>query len=514
MTEISRVAMWQTAAITLLVLMLLVAAAPSPARGAGAPSAQPHAQPVLFGQFAGNVLVGFYYSNPVTSSVVIVGDGSQVPVDTLQVAAANPGGPQNLTFAIEQYVPVTEQRTAPGPDNTTITRPVVVAENIQWQNQTVALASRSVGTYQVQLPQAPRQEVTVITSAGASWTFYHHTSPGALPAFLTQGGELGLAAGVIALSSLDWAFAALTARAVVRRAKYWPQRSLAGWVVILFMVAFTAYGALGAFYYELAYVPWYTWLLPLFYICVAFMLGIFEPRVERWELEHYTGSAREDTLESDVRSILTAPHSELGNIYVHKSSRRAALKRLLGLYTPIRFRNPKVENGKVVRPWSAENRLCEDPIWDVKRTFWIDPEVDPDEVGMKTTTYREARASGEEGNESPRRWLPWRHSSGKRIREFVIPLSGSYTSTIPEFVSGLYNAVTIGEELEKTRWEKEEAEAKLDSKFVDFDAERYGARLAAAGLSRGRRDIDGYKRVAEGIREQARAKLKSDGSAK
>lgn len=509
----SHIATWQAAAITLIVICAALAVA-APARGepGAATVAQPRAQPVLFGQFAGDVLVGFYYTNPVTSSVVIVNDGSQVPVDTLQVAAANPGGPQNLTFAIEQYVQVTEQQTAQGPNNTTITRPVAVAEDIQWQNRTIALTSRSVGVYQVQLPQAPRQEVTVITASGASWTFNHHTSPGALPAFLTQGGELGLAAAVIALSSLDWAFAALTARAIVRRAKYWPQRSLAGWVVILFMVAFTAYGALGAFYYELAYVPWYTWLLPLFYVCTAFMLGIFEPKVERWELEHYTGSAREDTLESDVRSILTAPHAEMGNVYVSKNSRRAAFKRFLGIYTPIRFRNPKVEGGKVVRPWSAENRLCEDPIWDTKRTFWIDPRTDPDDVGMHTTTYREAKGADEQGAESPRRWLPWRHSSGKRIKEFIIPLSGSYTSTIPEFVSGLHNAVSIGEELERTRWEKEEAEAKLDSKFVNFDAERYGARLAAAGLSRGRRDADGYKRVADRIRDQAGVKLKSDGS--
>ena len=493
-----RVATWQ---IIVLVLILLPAAFSGPAAAEGPFSASAAAQPVLFGQFAGNVLVGIYYTNPVTQQVIIIDSGSNVPVDTLQVAAANGGPPVNLTFAVEQYVAATVNQQAAGPNNTTITRPVVVQESVQWDNQTISLASHQVEQYQLSIPQASQVRDVIVSAGGASWQFTHRTSPAALPAFMTQGGELGLLASAVVLSSIVWAVGVLTGKIIIDRAKYWPARSLAGWIVLAVAVAFIGYGAAGAFYFDLAYIPWYSWLIPLYYVSSAFSIGAFRPDVERWDLEHITGSAREDTLEMDIRSPLVAPDEEYGYQWISRKSRKAAIARLFGRKIAVKFVHPKIEGGKVVRPWSAENRLCEDRVYDTRRTYWIDPRTDGEKVGMRTVTYHEL-AGGSEPQIQPRRFLR-RSPSGRRMKEYAIPLSGSYTQTIPEFVSGLLNNTMLGEELEKTRWQKEEAEARLAAKVVDFDKQKFGARAAAAGFIRDTRDEDGYKRATDSIRKQA-----------
>ncbi len=514
MTRNRRIATWQI--LGALVLIMTVAVGQAVGSGLSSPpppAPRSNAQPVIFGQFSGNVLVGLYYINPVTSSVIIVNSGSNVPVDTLQVVTADAGPATNLTFSVEQYIPVVQHETVGGPNNTTVTKAVTVQESVQWDNQTIALTSHAVENFQLQIPQTSSLQTVIISAGGAQWTIGHLTSPAALPAFMTQGGELGLLASAVVLSSLVWAIGILTARFIMDRAKYWPTRSLTGWLVIIFMAAFALYGAAGALYFQLAYIPWYTWLIPLYYISSAFSLGGQRPEVERWELEHHTGSAREDTLETDVRTLLVAPDEEYGYQWISRRSRKAAVMRVLGRKIPVKFINPRVEGGRVVKPWSAENRLCEDPVFDTKRTYWIDPRTDGENVGMRIVEYRPVKGPGEEeGKPLPRKWLR-RSPTGRRLKEYAIPLSGAYTQTIPEFVSGLVNAATLGEELERTRWEKEELAAKFDTKYVNFDKQRFGARAAAAGFMRDTENIEGYKRATEHIREQAGVKTGTDKTA-
>lgn len=423
--------------------------------------------PVLFGKPALNgVLIGLYYQPPL-GSIQIIHTNSLVPADRISYAIYNPGNSKTLNITVEQYVLVPQTVTTKI-DNTTTSKTVFFQSEEQYSNATVLAPSRTIVEGNISLPLAAKQMSMQISYDGAIFSFYHHSAPAALPTIITQGGELAIWGTAFALGSLIWIFGAITARAIIDRVKYWPKRSVSGWLIILIMFAFAIFLFISTYYYDIGYIPWYAWLFPLYYIASAFMLGVFRPQIERWELLRIYGEKKDEKVLSDVRAIYVAPDSETGWQKISLHSRREAIKRLFGKKIPVTY-NPGPP------AWYAGNEYWEDPIYDTKRTYFIDPSTPASSVGSSHPEKQPQQQQTKPKFIPSRFFRPRTH-----MKTYQIPLSGHYTKRIAEFLGQLLSAAKIGKALEDAQWKIEELGGKLELRHSEFNRAQMAARAAAS----------------------------------
>lgn len=409
------------------------------------------------------MLIGFYYTPPLGSSV-IVHSNTVVPADRLQYAIYNPGPSTTVNLTIEQYSLQARNITTKSA-NVTTTSTIFVPVNIEYDNQSILAPSRTIVTGNISLPLAAKKLNALIEYDGAVFQFYHQSAPAALPAILTQGGELEIWASAFALGSVIWILGAMTARAIIDRVKYWPKRSLSGWIVILIAMAFVVSFFVSSYYYDLGYIPWYAWLIPLYYIASAFMLGVFRPEIERWELMRIYGEKKDEKILTDIRTLYVAPDSEYGFQKISLHSRRDAIRRLFGRKIPVIFQpGPPA--------WYSGNEYWEDPIYDTKRTYFLDPKAQDNSIGYSYLTKSQL---------NPLRFIPKQPDMKQQHhRAYRIPLSGHYTKRIAEFLGQLFSASRIGKALEDAQWKIEELNGRLELRHSEFNRAQMAARAAAS----------------------------------
>ncbi|MCL5782524.1 MAG: hypothetical protein M1476_01270 [Candidatus Thermoplasmatota archaeon] len=422
------------------------------------------ASPVLFGKAASNgILIGFFYSPPL-GNIIIVHRDTSVPVDQLQYAVYNPGPGTSINLTIEQYSLAAQNLTIKS-GNQTLTRVIFVQSNVQWDNQSILSPSKTIVQGNISLPLASSPLDVQISYAGAVFQFRHQTAPAALPLILTQGGELEIWLSAFLLGSFIWVLGAVTARKIIDRVKWWPKRSFSGWILILmaFGIGIGFFGA--TYYYDLGYIPWYSWLIPLYYLSSSFMLGIFRPEISRWELMKIYGERKDEKVLTDVRAIYVSPDAEHGHIKIDLHSRKEAIARLFGRKIPVEF-----EPG--VAPWYAENEYWEDPVYDTRRTYFLHPLTEQGRIGY---SYLEG------SKPSVLRFIPklpdTRRTSTKTYR---IPLSGHYSKRIAEFLGQLFSAAKIGKQLEDAQWKIEELNGRIQTRHSEFNRAQLAARAASS----------------------------------
>ena len=383
---------------------------------------QPAAQPVLFGKAANNGdLLGLYYTDPL-GQTIIVNTSTMVPLDSLDMVIYSPftSGPVNLTIYTFTYSQ--ENLTLKGLNNSTVTRTITIQDVIQYDNQSLPATARQIQVSALALPSSPKIVNVEVAFDGAIFIFTHRTTPNSIPVFLTQGGELGLVIVLFILSSLVWSFGALTSKMILKRARYWPKRSASSWVIVFFILGIALYFFLGTYYYDLGYIQWYYFLLPVWILSVMVMLGWWDPNVERWALELTRKGNNEGKMSHTNENIYVAPHARYGFIKIDRDSRLDAIRRVLGIYTPVKFYDGPP-------PWSLDNEKWEDPIWDTKRTYYLDPKR-----GEAHTLKKEA-------------WRFWLFSH--HVSEFHIPLSGQYMKKVAEFWGELTSVIELAKENEE-----------------------------------------------------------------
>lgn len=420
--------------------------------------------PVLFGKpTASGILIGLYYQPPL-GSMQIIHSRSLVPADRISYAIYNPGPSATLNLTVEQYL-LQQQNITTRTANTTTTRTIFVQVQQQYANVSVLAPSKTIVQGNITLPIAAKKMYMQISYDGAVFQFYHQSAPAALPAILTQGGELEIWGTAFALGSLIWILGAITARSIIDRVKYWPKRSVSGWVVILIAMGFVVFFFVSTYYYDLGYIPWYAWLIPLYYVASAFMLGIFRPEIKRWELFRIYGEKKDEKILTDIRAIYVAPDAELGWQKISLHSRREAIARLFGRKIPVTFLpGPPA--------WYAGNEYWEDPIYDTERTYFLDPKTSESAIGY---SYLEKKMP------NPLRFIPRIPDTVTAVkRSYRIPLSGHYSKRIAEFLGQLFSASRIGKALEDAQWKIEELNGRLELRHSEFNRAQMAARAAAS----------------------------------
>ena len=396
---------------------------------------QPSNQPVLFGKAANNGdLLGLYYTDPL-GQTIIVNTSTMVPVNSLDIVIYSPFDSGSVNLSVYTFTYAQENLTLRGANNSTITRVITVQDIIQYDNQSLPATARQIQVSLLGLPSSSKIVNVEVSFDGAVFTFTHRTSPNSVPVFLTQGGELGLVIILFILASLVWSLGALTSKMILKRARYWPKRSTSSWVIVFFVIGIVLYFFLGSYYYDLGYIQWYYFLVPVWFLSVMVMLGWWDPTIERWELMLTKGSKHEK-IYGGIEKVYAAPHVKYEWIEISRDSRLEAIKRVLGFYSPIVFYDGPP-------PWFLENPEWEDPIWDTKRMYFLDPRKGPAHTIRKET------------------WHFWIFSGHRS--EFHIPLSGHYSKSAAEFLAEMTAIFEISEENEGLRIENRNFKIKYET---------------------------------------------------
>ena len=407
--------------LIVVIFALLILVAP---QAYASPANSPDAAPVLFGKAAQNGdLLALYYTNPL-GQVEIISQSSQVPIDTLNLIIYSPIRSGELNVSVFTYTMKEVQITIKqGNLTTNLTQDRQFP--IAYMNQTFNVSARSIMTFSLSLPYSSAQSQIQVSYDGAVFQFQHKTTPNAIPVFLTSGGELGLMIIVFVLTSLVWGLGALTSKLIMKRARYWPQRSASSWILIFIFLGIAVYFFVGTYYYDLGYVQWWYFLIPVWFIANMVMLSWWPANVERWELMTLKGG-KENKVYHDVEKVYVSPHAKATWIKIERDSRIDAFKRLIGQFVPIRFAPGEP-------PWYMENESWEDPVWDTRRVYLMDPEKGPAHFFSL---------------EKSRFWRFVHHSV-----EYHIPLSGHYTKDAADFLSEEKAVLEIAKENESLRKE-------------------------------------------------------------
>ena len=417
--------------LVVVIFALLILVAP---QAYAAPANSPDAAPVLFGKAAQNGdLLALYYTNPL-GQVEIISQSSQVPIDTLNLIIYSPIRSGELNVSVFTYTMKEVQITIKqGNLTTNLTQDRQFP--IAYMNQTFNVSARSIMTFSLSLPYSSAQSQIQVSYDGAIFQFGHKTTPNAIPVFLTSGGELGLMIIVFVLTSLVWGLGALTSKLIMKRARYWPQRSASSWILIFIFLGIAVYFFLGTYYYDLGYVQWWYFLIPVWFIANMVMLSWWPANVERWELETNKGGEGKKALKR-IDTVYVTPHREENWIKIEKDSRLDALKRLMGIYVPIKFAPGEP-------PWFSENENWEDPLFDTKKTYFMDPARGPPHF-FSTEKSRF-----------------WRFVH--RSVEYHIPLAGHYTKSVMDFLAELKGIIEVARENEALREENRNFRIKMST---------------------------------------------------
>ena len=495
-------------AIAYMIVILIALTTLSSTVGTVSASSPFQPSPQLFGKISNDgTLIGIYYNNLLGQSL-IVGDGSFVPVNALTVVAYSPNGHGQITLTIEQYQTETVHELVKS-GNTTINETAQLAYNIQYLNQSVVAPQRSIAQSSIQLPASNVTSTVIVTYDGATFTFNHHTAPVELPLFITQGGLLAVYLFALGVSLFDALCAAVIAKRIIAKARYWPERSLSSWALIFVGTGISILMFIAAFseqaYYYIGFIQWYYYLIPMTFVLIMLFMTLFDPQVKIKQLIRLHDDEYGE-IKTEITNVLTATHEKYGEIQVSKYSRKDALKRLFGYYKPIIY-----DDG--TPPWKARNSNWSKPTRDVAELYFLDPERGLGEV--KAEDYKKLLA---DNHPEGKIQIFWRNLTSKhwKPKAYHIPLSGIYSKSGAAFLAGYKSAYNIAQEAEDSSMKVTQLESELEVAHVSHHTQLTGAKAMTSAQTKGyitKKDMDealeDLNRSFENDREEAIKHIKT-----
>lgn len=412
------------------------------------------ATPTLFGKVANDgSLIGLYY-NDLLGNTIIIDNNSFIPVNKINVAIYSPFTNGQITFTVEQYqLQKVKEHFVNG--NTSYNETVTMPYNIVYDNQSIPIAQHSIVFSTLDIPTTNLTENVVISYDGISFSFYHHTAPILLPSVIQNGSLLSIYLFATLVTSIDLIISTLIASAILRKIKYSPPISLSGWMLILLLSSMSIFFFIAGFSYQFIYyigfIQWYYYLIPLTFLFILIMLDILPKDVELWDLIRIYSSDRRNKINLKQKKIMIARHSQYNYILVKKKSRIDAIKRLLGIVTPVIFESEPI--------WYAENELCTDKMRHTKRIYFL-----PYNKDISTTETKEIIEKTEKNEGKFRKLKP-----NKIKKYYFIPVSNNYMQNVAEFLSNLKNVTDISKKAEENEFKLAEIKSKLDVAYQKFD---------------------------------------------
>jgi len=418
--------------------------------------------PQLFGQFASDgTIIALGYNDPLGTYHPYY-DGMVVSDDSLLVSAYAPNGQGSVLLTVAQFL-TREVQVPVVLDNVTTTRTVTEVYNLTYMNQTVTAPYRGIATSSITLPTAATAYDLVITYLDVRFSLVHHTAPSPFPAGLSQ---LAFYLFTLGLGTFLFLVGTAFAAGMKRRARYWPKMSgsMIALTVVLGVVAFVA--LLGTVYAQLAFLPWWAWLLPFLPFDVLVMLQVLPDRAQRWLLLGVEGPEKDEDLGTPMWEWVIAEDREEGLILCHSRSWRKAFLRVLGVKTRVVFEGEDVAG----KPWFGRNTRAEEDPFDIRRVYLLDPGTKP---------VREDARLG---------WKPW---LGKLKRpgflagEARVPLSGQHSLVVWSVWAGLVGIDMVAKDRDRLRRDNAKLTARVRAASVEEHLDDEEIILTELGVTEG-----------------------------
>lgn len=413
-------------ALTLL-LLPLVSGAAAAATG-----------PTLFGQVANNgALIGIE-TQDILGNWNPVYNGQLLQGNTIYVTAYSPNGNGSLTLVIEQYtIVMVTTYTVVG--NRTVAQKTPEDTGFIWSNMTLLAPTRSLATSALTLPPVSSTHVLLISYDGAQWTLSHRTAPALfiIPTN-TVGEQLAFFLTTLILATGVWSIATATAAAIKKRARSWPKMNGRAVVSMLILGGMAAVFLLEEYYFEVASVGWWWWLPPFYLVCTRVMLNYLSDHTERWAGVETKGPDGTGNNEGSLEEIVVSSDPEHKWIRIRPGSTRAAIARLFGLKTPVKFSQESAEWQRGI-PWHIVDPKAQPGGDDISRLYFLDP---------GTSVERHYTHIG---------WVPWLGGRLKRPgivqQSTIIPLAGSHSKDALKVWQDVVVITEVAKEKERLQYE-------------------------------------------------------------
>jgi hypothetical protein len=348
-------------------------------------------------------------------------------------------------ITVDQYITAMGNVTVHGANNTTYTVQEPVKVDQQISQVSFFVNARTSGIKAIPLPVSSQEKQVSITMDGVTFTFYHKSIP---QVNTIPFASSPLAAWLVSIVFIGAAFIIAFSMSVLtlKRVIYVPPVGPATWSLVFIGILGAAVLFLYAFYYEIPFVPWWSYLIPLFFVAY---FAILEKLAN---LKGYTsiksaylfgvssggGGTQEGSIHrkriyvSDFgKKDFKIPENEKlsGWIILDPDSRLEALKRLFGVYKPITFKEGP-------RPWIFDSGPADDFKKDDKYFIFTDPSdprgFDVREEGKTNLT--------EIGKKRIKIFLKKRGLD----KRFHIPVSGHHYRHLVKFIEGYETVSEIG----------------------------------------------------------------------
>lgn len=404
-------------------------------------------KPSTAGQWTlnGSFVVLFY--NDQLGFVHPVSTGMLYHYDSVYGEAITPGVTRSVKVTVEQYDLQNENVTVHS-NNVTYSRIESVRTNIQWNNETLVFAHHNETVFQVRLPVSGSEKYVSVNVDGAVFNFMHKSIPPvSIMPFSSSPLETWLLAllfiGIMFVSAMTFAIGTL------KKVIYVPPVGVAIWSLVFIGIVGAVVLFMYAYYFELPYIPWFGYLIPVFIVFYfvileklsnmkgwtpvksVYLFGIDDKGGRQEPIAHRKRIYVADFSKRDFRIPDDEQYS--GWVKFDPDSRIEALKRLFGRYTPVTWR-------KGPRPWLMDLGPAQDFRKEDKYLIFTDPR-NPKGFNVRETD----------------KWtpVPMKKDTKVRFRKFLrkkgfterfhIPVSGHHYKHIARFIEGYDTTAQLGD---------------------------------------------------------------------
>ena len=428
--------------------------------------------PTTAGQWTtnGSLVVLFYddqlgFSEPVCSGMY--------HYNTIYYEGITTGPTYQAKVTVEQWKNSQEQITEKI-GNITTTRTITVMSDIQYDNQTIMMYHHQISVGSLKIPKTNETMGTMINIDGAKFDFLHKSIPNEdIMPFSTSPLETWLLA--IVLIAIIFMASLSASVAILKKVLYVPQIGAAMWSLILIGILGGGLLFIFAFYYDLPYVPWWSYLIPVF------LLGLIYGTEKISNISGFTPVKSIYLFGIDDKGGKSEPQAHRKRLYVadmHQKakwkipegeqysgwvvfdpdSRLEVFKRLLGKYTPVTFREGP-------RPWMMDLGAVEDFRHDDKYLIFTDPRKSKGYFAIEFDKW--TSAPDEKKKEKFSKWF-----KAQASKRFFIPVHGHHYIHMAKFIQGYETTAALGEAVDDLTIMVDRLEVMRDLKFLEKRGER------------------------------------------
>lgn len=377
-------------------------------------------------------------------------DGEIYHYNTIYLQYVQGLGSYTAHVILDQYNIAMRNVTIHGANNSTYTNLEPVRVNQQFSNVSFFLSPKSSGIQALNIPVSNQEKYVSVSVDGVIFNFYHKSIPAInLIPFATSP----LAAWLVSIVFIGAAFIIAFSLSVLTLKKviYVPPVGPATWSLVFIGILSGAVLFLYAFYYDIPFIPWWSYLIPLFFVSyfailekLANLKGYSSVRsVYLFGVSQGGGGTQEGSIHrkriyvSDFgKKDFKIPENERlsGWIMLDPDSRIEALKRLFGVYKPITFKEGP-------RPWIFDLGPADDFKKDDKFLIFTDPS---DPKGFDVREQSKTNLT-ETGKKRIKIFLKKRNLS----KRFHIPVSGHHYRHLAKFIEGYETVSELGKVIDR-----------------------------------------------------------------